>query len=307
MSEVFPNTSDVSSSASTNGASPSASAASSSARGVRQKTSTASSSVSTTSASPSTGEASPKLRICHLYPDILNLYGDRGNIITLQKRCEWRGISCEVVELCAGDDADFDTFDLFFIGGGQDFDQYALMDDFGIGKSGSKADRLCQAIENNKVVLAICGGYQLLGKYYVGTQGQKTQFLGALPLYTEAGDGRLIGNMAFQVESLPEKPVVVGFENHVGRTYLCEGAKPFGKVKAGFGNNGEDKTEGIIYKNVFGTYAHGPLLPKNPIIADELLSRALMLRYDSLELSKLNDKLETRAHDSVLKKVLQEA
>ena len=284
-----------------------------------------------------------KLKICHLYPDILNLYGDRGNIITLQKRCEWRGISCEVVELCAGDDTDFDSIDLFFIGGGQDFDQYALMDDFGIGKAGSKADRLCQAIENNKVVLAICGGYQLLGKYYVDPKGVRTEFLGALPLYTQApqttkacqaiqsgqdssaaqsaqldqttqpdqtmqpGQGRLIGNMAFEVESLPQKPIVVGFENHVGRTYLCEGATPFGKIKAGFGNNGQDKTEGIIYKNVFGTYAHGPLLPKNPIIADELLSRALMLRYDRVILSEINDNLETRAHDSVLKKVLQEA
>ena len=248
-----------------------------------------------------------KLKICHLYPDILNLYGDRGNIITLQKRCEWRGISCEVVQLNAGMDANFEDFDLFFIGGGQDFDQYALMDDFGIGKPDSKATRLCEAIENNKVVLAICGGYQLLGEYYIGTQGQRSEFLGVLPLYTEAGQGRLIGNMAFQAESLPQKPMVVGFENHVGRTYLRESAQPFGVIKAGFGNNGQDKTEGIIYKNVLGTYSHGPLLPKNPLIADELLTRALSLRYDTLKLSTIDDCLEARAHNSVLKQVLHKA
>ena len=244
------------------------------------------------------------IRICHLYPDILNLYGDRGNTIALERRCAWRGIGCEVVDVGVGHDADFSEFDLFFIGGGQDFDQHALMDDFGIGRAGSKASRLYAAIEDDVAVLAICGGYQLLGEYYVDADGSRMDFLGALPLFTEAGEGRLIGNLVFDADSLPGAPVVVGFENHAGRTRLREGAKPLGHVRAGRGNNGEDGTEGAAYRNVIATYSHGPLLPKNPAIADELVLRALHRRYPDARLPEIDDTLEQRAHDAAIAQIL---
>ena len=244
------------------------------------------------------------VKICHLYPDILNLYGDRGNTIALERRCAWRGIECEVVGLGAGEDADFSEFDLFFIGGGQDFDQYTLMDDFGIGRPGSKATRLCEAIEADVPVLAICGGYQLLGEYYVGADGSRVDFLGALPLFTEAGEGRLIGNMVFTADAIDGAPEVVGFENHAGRTWLREGVKPLGHVRAGHGNNGEDGTEGAAFRNVIATYSHGPLLPKNPAIADELLLRALRRRDADAQLPALDDALECRAHDAAVAHIL---
>ena len=244
------------------------------------------------------------IRICHLYPDILNLYGDRGNTIALERRCAWRGIGCEVVELGAGQDADFEGFDLFFIGGGQDFDQHALMDDFGIGRAGSKAERLRAAIEADVPVLAICGGYQLLGEHYVGADGARLEFLGVLPAYTEAGEGRLIGNIVFSADALDGAPDVVGFENHAGRTWLREGATPLGHVRCGHGNNGEDGTEGVAYRKVIATYSHGPLLPKNPAIADELLCRALARRGLVPELEPVDDALETRAHDAAIAHVV---
>ena len=240
-----------------------------------------------------------RIRIGHLYPDLLNLYGDRGNIIALERRCAWRGIECEVVDLGVGKDADFADLDLFFMGGGQDFDQYALEADLGIGRAGSKADRLARAIEDGAPALAICGGYQILGEYYVGADGQRADFIGVLPMYTEAGSERLIGNMSFTATALPGAPLVVGFENHAGRTRLRAGATPLGKVEHGFGNNGEDGTEGLRYRNVIATYSHGPLLPKNPAVADELLRLALQRRYPGAELAPLDDALETAAHDAM--------
>lgn len=244
-----------------------------------------------------------KLTIGHLYPDLLNLYGDRGNIITLQKRCAWRGIKTEVIDLGVGQDADFEGIDLFFMGGGQDFDQYTLESDLGIGKAGSKAARLVDAIERDVPVLAICGGYQILGEYYRGADGTEARFIGAIPMYTEAGEGRLIGNMSFTATALSESPLVVGFENHAGRTRLREGATPLGHVEHGFGNNGEDGTEGLRYRNVVATYSHGPLLPKNPAVADALLSLALQRRYPDLELAPLDDALEKRAHDAMAERL----
>lgn len=243
------------------------------------------------------------LRICHLYPDLLNLYGDRGNIITLRRRCEWRGIGCEVVELGAGQDADFEEIDLFFVGGGQDFDQGVLLDDLGVGRSGSKAERLRAAAQADVPVLAICGGYQLLGEYYEGADGTMMHFTGILPLYTEAGEGRLIGNMAFRADAVDGAPVVVGFENHGGRTRLREGLSPLGTVMSGYGNNGEDGTEGARLRNVFGTYSHGPLLPKNPMLADELLRLALQRKWPDAKLDPLDDALEEQAHEAMLAKL----
>lgn len=243
------------------------------------------------------------LRIGHLYPDLLNLYGDRGNTIALVKRCAWRGIDAEIIDLSVGKDADFEEIDLFFIGGGQDFDQHALLADLGVGKPGSKAARLQDAIEADVPVLAICGGYQLLGEYYQDNQGQTIEFLGAIPMYTEAGDTRLIGNVVFRADALEGAPMVVGFENHGGRTRLREGAQPLGTVIKGFGNNGEDGTEGLRYRNVIATYSHGPLLPKNPVVADALLGLALQRRYSGAKLEPLCDSLENTAHDTMIRRL----
>jgi CobQ-like glutamine amidotransferase family enzyme len=243
------------------------------------------------------------LTIGYLYPDLLNLYGDRGNIIALERRCKWRGIQAKVVSLGAGQDADFESIDLFFIGGGQDFDQYTLLDDLGIGTAGSKASRLKAAIEADVPVLAICGGYQILGEYYLGHEGQRADFIGAIPMFTEAGNDRLIGNLVFNAEGIEGSPVVVGFENHAGRTFLREGARPLGRVVEGFGNNGQDGTEGLRYRNVIATYSHGPLLPKNPKVADSLIGLALQRRHPEMELSPLDDLLELNAHDTMVQRL----
>lgn len=244
------------------------------------------------------------ITIGHLYPDLLNLYGDRGNTITLVKRCKWRGIDARVIDLGAGQDADFEDIDLFFIGGGQDFDQRTLLADLGVGTAGSKADRLQRAIEDDVPVLAICGGYQILGEYYVDHEGCTSTYIGALPMYTEAGDMRLIGNIAFRADAVEGAPMVIGFENHAGRTKLREGAIPLGAVLKGHGNNGEDGTEGLRYRNVIATYSHGPLLPKNPRIADTLIELALRRRYPEVKLQPLNDALENAAHDTMERRLI---
>lgn len=233
-----------------------------------------------------------KLNICHLYPDVLNLYGDTGNIICLKKRLEWRGVEAEVTELPIGVNADFSQFDLFFVGGGQDFEQEVLLEDLHKGKD----KEIIAAVEDEKVFLAICGGYQMLGRYYKTYTGEQCDFIGALDLFTVGSEQRMIGNYMF--ECLPESggSTVVGFENHSGRTYLGDGVSPLGKVLSGFGNNGEDGTEGARYKNVFGTYSHGPMLPKNPLFADMLLLTALRRKYPDVQLPLLDDELETSAH-----------
>lgn len=232
-----------------------------------------------------------KLNICHLYPDVLNLYGDTGNIICLKKRLEWRDIEAEISELPIGESADFSQFDIFFVGGGQDFEQGVLLEDLHKGKE----KEIISAIEDEKVFLAICGGYQMLGQYYKTYTGKQCDFIGALDLYTVGSETRMIGNYMFECE--PEiGGTVVGFENHSGKTYLGNGLSPLGKVISGFGNNGEDGTEGAHYKNVFGTYSHGPLLPKNPLFADMLLATALRRKYSDMELPPLEDGIENSAH-----------
>ncbi len=234
-----------------------------------------------------------ELRICHLYPDILNLYGDRGNIICMERRMQWRGIRTEVTGISVGDRLDIDDFDLFFIGGGQDFEQEVLLQDLASGK----AAQIRAAVEDEKVFLAICGGYQMLGNYYKTWDGQQCDFIGALDLYTVGCRDRMIGNMMYQCGAEDGGLTVVGFENHSGKTYLGAGVRPMGKVLAGYGNNGEDGTEGARYKNVFATYSHGPLLPKNPRLADHILETALRRRYPDIELRALDDAFEDSAHD----------
>ena len=241
-----------------------------------------------------------ELKICHLYPDVLNLYGDRGNTITLAKRCEWRGISATVDGIGVGDHADLSTYDLFFIGGGQDFDQGTLLDDLWHAGDDSKARQLTRAIEDDVPVLAICGGYQLLGEYYLTHTGEECRFIGAIPFHTVGAPERMIGNLLLTADGIAGSPQVVGFENHSGKTFLDKGLAALGHVDSGFGNNGEDGTEGLRYRNVMGTYSHGPLLPKNPAVADELIRLAIEHKYgEHVELAALDDALEVRAHDTM--------
>lgn len=240
-----------------------------------------------------------ELNICHLYPDILNLYGDRGNILCMKKRLEWRGIGVTVDEVSVGQKLDAKKYDLLFIGGGQDFEQEVLLPDL----RGEKTEELKAAIEDGLPVLAICGGYQMLGQYYKTWDGVQCDFTGAIDVYTVGAKQRMIGNYMFTCEELGCE--VVGFENHSGKTYLGDGVRPVGKVLAGYGNNGEDGLEGARYKNVFATYSHGSLLPKNPQIADFVLKTALTRKYGALELKPLDDTLEIAAH-AYMKKRLSE-
>ena len=233
------------------------------------------------------------LRICHLYPDLLNLYGDRGNILCMRRRLEWRGIDAEVTEVTVGQQADFTQFDLFFIGGGQDFEQEVLLSDLKAGKG----SEIKAAIADGKTFLTICGGYQMLGEYYKTWDGVQLDFIGAIGVHTIGAKERMIGNYMFRTTPESGDTVVVGFENHSGKTYLSEQVAPLGMMLSGNGNNGEDKTEGARYKNVFGTYSHGSLLPKNPVLCDFILQTALNHRYDGAEpLAPLDDTLELNAH-----------
>jgi len=240
-----------------------------------------------------------ELKICHLYPDILNLYGDRGNIICMQKRMEWRGIRTEVTGVSVGDGLKVSDYDLFFIGGGQDFEQGVLLEDL----AGGKAKEIKAAVEDEKVFLAICGGYQMLGSYYKTWDGQQCDFIGVLDLYTVGHKDRMIGNYMYQCSKKDGGMTVVGFENHSGKTYLGSKVRPMGKVLAGHGNNGEDGTEGARYKNVFATYSHGSLLPKNPALADHILKTALLRKYPGIELAALDDTFENNAHDYMQKRL----
>ncbi|MGL6200485.1 MAG: type 1 glutamine amidotransferase [Lachnospiraceae bacterium] len=233
-----------------------------------------------------------EIKICHLYSDLLNLYGDRGNIITLAERSRRRNIDVTVKNLTLGERAHLNEYDLFFIGGGQDVEQAALINEL----SQWRGMEIKSAIEDGKPMLAICGGYQLLGHYYKTWDGKQMDFIGALDLYTEGGQMRMIGDYMFQCNE-PQRGVnIVGFENHSGKTYLGSGVKPFGRVIKGHGNNGEDGTEGARYLNVIGTYSHGPLLPKNPILADWLIRLTLERKYGSANLEPLDDVLENRAN-----------
>lgn len=245
-----------------------------------------------------------ELNICHLYPDLLNLYGDRGNIISLQKRAHWRGINANVINLTMGDAFIPENYDIIFLGGGQDYEQEIIQDDL----LKEKGNEIKNAIEGNKVFLCICGGYQLLGKYYRTWEGKEIEFLGALDLWTIGGQKRMIGNMVFECDILKtgtRSGQIVGFENHSGRTYLGPDVKPLGKVLKGNGNNGEDGFEGAIYKNVHCTYSHGSLLPKNPALTDYLISLALKEKYpDFVALCRLDDQFEDLAHKSMLARLL---
>ena len=234
------------------------------------------------------------LNIYHLYPDVLNLYGDRGNVLCMQRRLEWRGMQANVVNVPIGTKLAAKDCDLIFIGGGQDFEQEVLLDDL----KGEKTTELKAAIEDGVPVLAICGGYQMLGQYYKTWDGTQLDFIGAINIHTIGAKERMIGNYMYRTTPESSGSVVVGFENHSGKTYLGEDVAPLGMVLKGYGNNGEDQTEGARYKNVFATYSHGSLLPKNPVLCDFILQTALDRRYGSAEpLSPLDDTLERNAHN----------
>ena len=232
-----------------------------------------------------------ELTIGHLYPDLLNLYGDRGNIITLQSRLERRGIAVNIKTFALADEIDFSELDIVFIGGGSDREQQLV------------CNRLCEQkrairhfVEQNGVLLAVCGGYQLLGDYY-RLKNELIHGLGILDIRTEQEDGRLIGNVVLQSEYT--NGTIVGFENHGGRTDIGS-HMPLGKVLYGHGNNGRSGAEGVVYKNVIGTYLHGPLLPKNPALADRILQNALNKKYSTATLPPLDDTLEQQAHDYIV-------
>ena len=234
-----------------------------------------------------------ELKIAHLYPDLLNIYGDFGNILALEKRAKWRDIRVEVVHVKSGTQINADDYDLFFAGGGQDAQQILAANEF--LKNANELSRAAYAL---KPMLAICGSYQLFGKYYTTGDGQKIRGISLLDVSTSAGKKRFIGNVTAICDFLPVR-TIVGFENHSGVTYLGEKAKPLFKIKVGNGNNGVDRTEGAKYKNVFGTYLHGPILPKNPHFCDYLLELALNTKYKcKIPLLPLEDSLEYYAHES---------
>jgi len=234
-----------------------------------------------------------QIRIAHLYPDLLNLYGDRGNIICLQKRCEWRGIEAVVKEYQLDDDLSLDEVDILFLGGGSDREQKIVANRLFACK-----EDIHTYVEQGGVLAAICGGYQLIGHYYQ-LGDEKIQGLSLVDIYTVAGTTPLIGNVVIENEFAGVKRKIVGFENHGGRTYIGDHT-PLGTVVYGFGNNASDKTEGVLYKNVVGTYLHGPVFPKNPLLADLVIQKALTQKYgDQVTLSPLEDFEEERAHTYV--------
>src|SRR5437879_3221571 len=220
-----------------------------------------------------------------LYPDLMNIYGDRGNILTLLKRAEWRDFDARLIELGRGTTRRMDEVDVFFFGGGQDREQALVYEDL----LEHKQPPLERAVATGAGVLAVCGGYQLLGHYYQTAEGERFPGIGLIDVRTEAGKKRFIGDVVVDstIEGI-DPPTLVGFENHSGRTFLGTAARPLGRVRLGSGNNGSDGTEGCLQGGVVGTYLHGSLLPKNPHLADYLIRRALS-RHGVSELARLDD------------------
>ena len=236
-----------------------------------------------------------KLRLGHLYPSLMNVYGDRGNIVCLARRCRLRGIELEVVGLEVGDGLQPGDFDLLFMGGAQDREQWLVAKDLLETKGG-----LREAVEDGVVFLGVCGGYQLSGRFYRGLDGVEMPGAGVFDLFTlHPGQGakRLIGNLTAEWEG----GTLAGFENHGGRTFLGVGAEPLARVTRGYGNDGKSGFEGARHKNAFGCYLHGPLLPKNPAFADHLISLALERRYGDGALATLDDALEALSHEEAMR------
>ncbi len=239
-----------------------------------------------------------ELNICHLYPDLLNVYGDVGNILILKDRLLKRGIGVNVINLSKGDEFIADNYDIILLGGGQDNEQTIVAKDLL-----TKRDELQKYIEDEKVLIAICGGYQLLGKFYIGQNGEKIEGLSLIDIETNSGDTRFIGDVVSKTNVTND--YIIGFENHSGRTILGDGVEPLATVVHGFGNNGEDKTCGCIYKNTYGTYFHGSFLVKNNDFADILIKKALEKKYgEEIVLEKLDDEFYIKARNVLLNKLL---
>lgn len=236
--------------------------------------------------------SSDHIRVSVLYPDHLNIYADRGNLSFLQKRCEWRGIELELQSVGFGDRLDPEACDLIYLGGGQDRDQSLCARDL----KGEKAATLRDWFSAGRPLLAVCGGYQLLGSYYASST-ERIEGAGAAPLHTEAGNERLIGAIAIQTElGGPAGGVLAGFENHAGRTVLGSDAQALGRVLKGYGNDGESGLEGVLNGHSIGTYLHGPLLPKNWWLADWMIAGAL--GREASELAPLDEQFERLAHQA---------
>lgn len=246
-----------------------------------------------------TPAAQATLTLGHLYPDELNIYGDRGNIITLSQRCAWRGITLRPVALGMGDVLAPDAYDMLFIGGGQDKEQMEVAQDL----RETKSSGLWAAIEDGLPLLAVCGGYQLLARSYRPAEGPTLHGIGVFDAET-VHRGKRVPRCAGNIAIRWHDTTIVGFENHGGRTYLGAGAHPLGRVIVGHGNNSEDHTEGAVYLHAYGTYIHGSLLPKNPHLADHLLLQALTRRYGAgVTLPPLDDALEWHAHETMLRRL----
>jgi CobQ-like glutamine amidotransferase family enzyme len=228
------------------------------------------------------------IRVGHLYPDYLNIYADRGNIAVFARRAAWRGHELDVHGIGMDDSIVPGAHDLYYVGGGQDREQFLVAENLA-----AKAEPLIEAVHAGAALLAVCGGYQLLGRGYRGFHGEDMPGVGLLPLETVAGDTRMIGDVLLETDLGP----IAGFENHAGRTKLDPGATPLGRVVAGFGNDGESGFEGCRLQRAIGTYLHGPLLPRNPHLADWLLAQALAHRTggEPPELASLPDELEAQA------------
>lgn len=241
------------------------------------------------------------LKIGHLYPTLMSVAADRGNLFSIQKRCKWRGIGTEVEHIYVKQTPDFTRYDLILFHGGADREMEIASKDIQ-----AKAPSLKEAADANTVFLTVCAGYQLMGHYYKPFQGPELKGAGVLDLYTEGSGTRFMTHMALETSfSETGIKVLVGYENHSGRTYLGPKAQPLGKVLAGWGNNGKDSFEGAMYKNVFGTYLHGPVLPKNPWFTDLLIQRALERRYGKIDLVALDDSTENAAHHAALKLAME--
>lgn len=237
-----------------------------------------------------------ELKICHLYPDVLNLYGDRGNILCLRRRLEWRGLGFSLTELPLGGAGSLGEFDLVFIGGGQDFEQTVLLEDLRRGRG----EDIRSAVEDGTPFLCVCGGYQLLGRSYRTADGQECPYIGALDLYTLGSEDRLIGNYVFQLEPEDGGSLVIGFENHGGRTYLGSGVRPLGRIRKGNGNNGEDGTEGAGTKTYSARTATVLFCPKTQPSATGCWPGALERKYGRADLEPLEDAAEEAARAGML-------
>lgn len=234
------------------------------------------------------------VRLCHLYPEQMNIYADRGNIAVLASRLAWRDMRLDLTEVSHGDAIDPGAFDMYYLGGGQDRDQEVVAADLG----STKGDALRSAAMDGAVQLYVCGGIQLAGHRYETVAGGQLPGVSVLDLETTAGSGRLIGDLVIEAELNGERQRVVGYENHAGRTHLGSDARALGTVINGHGNNGTDQGEGAVANRVIGTYLHGPLLPKNPWLADTLLSWALEHHYgETPKLEPLDDRMELAAHE----------